>query len=457
MSVGDEIYSIIEKLSAERETFSTDEIRDFLPAGATPMQIPGAVGKARRNGLVVEVGRERSKIPERKGSMVAILRSTAKPVVAPPIAPAGKSSTAAGDGDLYQEIAAFRSALEDEVTVLLLLLASRNWLILAGPSGTGKSSIIQHVSELLSGPLHDVQVKPNWVSSEDTIGYFSETSQQFIPGVVYRAVASAQSDQHVHFLRFDEMNLAAPEYYLAEMLSASETWSEVDGAVVSVPLQLPPLPAGIDVDQIRLPQNLYLTGTVNIDETTRTLSPKLLDRAGVIEIPSVDLFARPTISETPPTAFPLILQLISNRPRTFSDLDVSDATIDELGDTLTGLSAFGSALGGPIALRQRDGILNLIHVAAKNGLDSAYPLTELIDIGLLTMVLPKWHGSTPGALSALAGALQYCVDGSIADRPSGTPETTRGSLPSSKYPRSAEKLLQMTEESAEFGYFSYWR
>ena len=41
----------------------------------------------------------------------------------------------------------------------------------------------------------------------------------------------------------------------------------------------------------RLPLNVRITGTVNVDESTHTLSDKLRDRANVIELTDVDLAA----------------------------------------------------------------------------------------------------------------------------------------------------------------------
>ena len=37
-------------------------------------------------------------------------------------------------------------------------------------------------------------------------------------------------------------------------------------------------------EKIKLPDNLFVIGTVNVDETTYMFSPKVLDRANVIEI-----------------------------------------------------------------------------------------------------------------------------------------------------------------------------
>src|SRR5262249_36696232 len=144
-----------------------------------------------------------------------------------------------------------------------LLLAARSWVILAGPSGTGKSSLVRRVAEVLDSEFHDIQVKPNWVSSEDSLGYYSEVSGTFVPGVFLKALQAAYDDpESLHFVRLDEMNLASPEYYLAEVLSAGEAWrTGASGHVESDLIQLPPVPDGIPRPEVRIRDNVYLIGT----------------------------------------------------------------------------------------------------------------------------------------------------------------------------------------------------
>src|SRR5262249_35782945 len=98
-----------------------------------------------------------------------------------------------------------------------------------------------------------------------------------------------------HYLVLDEMNLARVEYYFAKFLSAMERRARDDDAV----LDLSPDTA----DHVLLPPNLYVTGTVNIDETTFGFADKVYDRAQLIEIPvsrdalSKHLESRPYRSE----------------------------------------------------------------------------------------------------------------------------------------------------------------
>jgi hypothetical protein len=63
MTPTEDVVEIIKQLAAERDTFTSDDIRPLLPSGASPRSIPPAVGKARRDGIVEEVDRVRSTIP----------------------------------------------------------------------------------------------------------------------------------------------------------------------------------------------------------------------------------------------------------------------------------------------------------------------------------------------------------------------------------------------------------
>lgn len=64
------------------------------------------------------------------------------------------------------------------------------------------------------------------------------------------------------------MNLSHVERYFADFLSAIESGEKI-------PLY--------GEEELTLPQNLFIIGTVNVDETTYMFSPKVLDRANVIE------------------------------------------------------------------------------------------------------------------------------------------------------------------------------
>ena len=110
-----------------------------------------------------------------------------------------------------------------------------------------------------------------------------------MPTPLLRLLLHATHDEEPHFAILDEMNLAKVEYYFSDFLSAMESgtemvlhsagdsvFAEIDGEDVNIP------------ERLAVPSNVLFTGTVNVDETTYMFSPKVLDRANVIEFHDVD-------------------------------------------------------------------------------------------------------------------------------------------------------------------------
>ena len=115
---------------------------------------------------------------------------------------------------------------------------------------------------------------------------FSATATWFPPFLEAVLVATAWSDSPV-FVVLDEMNLARVEYYFSDVLSAIETGVPLQLHSSAVPLE--GSTGGEIRAEILLPANLFITGTINVDETTNPVSDKVLDRASLIDMSAVDL------------------------------------------------------------------------------------------------------------------------------------------------------------------------
>ena len=207
----------------------------------------------------------------------------------------------------------------------LTALRTKPFMLLAGISGTGKSRIVREMAKACwkegnpeYGKNHPrnfcmVQVKPNWHDSSELIGYVSRLNgEKFVVGPFLRFLAAAIKDPEVpYFLCLDEMNLAPVEQYFAEYLSVIESRKlNPDGTITTDPIiEYENTDAyGSLIDQLfdtpeerkayktegggkrlTIPQNLFVVGTVNMDETTFSFSRKVLDRAMTIEMNEVDL------------------------------------------------------------------------------------------------------------------------------------------------------------------------
>lgn len=225
----------------------------------------------------------------------------------------------------------------------LSALRTKPFLLLAGISGTGKSRIVKEMAyascpdegdlrkdKTSPGNYCLVEVKPNWNDSTELIGYETvlDGGNYHLTKFVKFLIKAMQHENVPFFVCLDEMNLAPVEQYFAEFLSILESRKDVDGTIKSEPL----IPAAIfnkydnklfkelfpskekqekgtgypNVDEelapysnatyeilreegLRIPRNLIVVGTVNMDDTTYQFSRKVIDRAMTIEMNEVNL------------------------------------------------------------------------------------------------------------------------------------------------------------------------
>jgi hypothetical protein len=178
----------------------------------------------------------------------------------------------------------------------LNFLPHKHFVILSGLSGTGKTQLALKYAYAVHGLAADAKdpflfmcpVRPEWTDPTGLTGYYDVLSNRYVVPPFLEAVLLATAHRHSPvFVVLDEMNLARVEYYLSDVLSAIETRERIRLHDHGVPLEGSkgtPVPAALP-----LPSNLYITGTINIDETTNPVSNKVLDRAVVIDMSVVDL------------------------------------------------------------------------------------------------------------------------------------------------------------------------
>lgn len=121
----------------------------------------------------------------------------------------------------------------------------------------------------------------DWSGNENVLGYPNGLDKEtYVSKPALDLVIHAKANPDIpHFLILDEMNLSHVERYFADILSVIESEETIrlyDGAERKANGNVIP-------DSIELPKNLFIIGTVNVDETTYMFSPKVLDRANVIE------------------------------------------------------------------------------------------------------------------------------------------------------------------------------
>ena len=167
-------------------------------------------------------------------------------------------------------------------------------VVLAGISGTGKSELPRLYADLGGIPFLEIAVQPSWDSPHDILGFYNYTDGRFKAEPLARLLHQLgdNSDplgKSPCIVLLDEMNLARVEYYFSEMLSKLEARRAVsrrDNAETrkraSVGIDLGPGRA----EHLYLDPRLLFVGTMNNDESTMTLSDKVLDRASAITFPA---------------------------------------------------------------------------------------------------------------------------------------------------------------------------
>ncbi|MFZ6849039.1 McrB family protein [Undibacterium sp. RuRC25W] len=194
---------------------------------------------------------------------------------------------------------------------LVAALSSKPFVILCGASGTGKTTGIRQLVSALSPANVDrranhafIPVEAGWTDGRHLLGYknpFGTDGEYYAWTPVIEVLLKANYDDYSSipfFIILDEMNLSYVEMYFSRFLSIMETASSdtPEPVIDRETLQLMLRSGMLDAEQanmaeaavrkggLYLSRNVFIVGTVNIDETTHSFSPKVLDRAFVIEV-----------------------------------------------------------------------------------------------------------------------------------------------------------------------------
>ena len=156
-------------------------------------------------------------------------------------------------------------------------------VILAGISGTGKSELPQAYAEFVGAPLVMLPVQPRWDSPQDLQGFYNYIEKKYKPTDLMRYLYQHQRypklKGRIVLVLLDEMNLARVEYYFSDFLSKLETRRNKN---TYLDLEAGSLKLEDHQKQVLIPEEFLFIGTMNEDETTQSLSDKVLDRANVL-------------------------------------------------------------------------------------------------------------------------------------------------------------------------------
>ena len=324
----------------------------------------------------------------------------------------------------------------DQIAQFFTGLQTKGFVILSGISGTGKTKLGQHFAGLLLPPEVDsskvnsnllfLSVRPDWRDSKGLLGYYNPLMKKYEWTPFLRFLVKVVDDYRTNgkqsrpwFVILDEMNLARVEYYFADLLSVLESGRDEQGWT-NEPIRLV-VPPDVDADrppeEMKLPPNLYIVGTVNVDETTHAFSPKVLDRAFTIELTDADFSTYPSLN---PVAAPVTekdrqaVQDSFTRGGDFVHVDKDDIA-DWVNmspiyrNRLQQLNHLLRPFDMHFGFRVFDEIITFMIAAGENGLFEALGGMEgAFDSAVLMKVLPKFHGSRGKLEIPLLSILAWC-------------------------------------------------
>ncbi len=342
-----------------------------------------------------------------------------------------------------------------------LSLKSKPFVILAGTSGTGKTRLVKLFAEAISAKYKMIAVRPDWSDSSDLFGHV-DLNGNYIPGAVLEFIAEAgRNPGKPYILCLDEMNLARVEYYLSDFLSVIETRDFDGNRVISDPL-VSNEKYGSDeaarskYGEIGFPENFYLVGTVNMDETTFPFSKKVLDRANTIEFNYVDLNPQElSIGEAEkqnlPNSFLRTEYLLLNQCEKDMDyVKTVSALLQKINELLQQANAH-------VGYRIRD---EIVFYMLNNRETELLSEDDAFDNEIMQKILPRIQGSSVSVKDMLCELFKEFV-GDYEGYQTQSDDTASMMLKKLKkdgarYPKSAEKTAFMVRRFEEDGFTSYW-
>ncbi|AYF05055.1 MULTISPECIES: MrcB family domain-containing protein [Bacillus] len=329
-----------------------------------------------------------------------------------------------------------------------LSLKTKPFVILSGISGTGKTKIVQWFAESLgateeNGQFTLIPVRPDWSDSSDLLGYVN-LQGEFQERPLIKVLENADANPNrPYFVVLDEMNLARVEYYFSDFLSVIESRKWKDGKIVTSPV----LPESITNKHITIPSNVYIIGTVNMDETTHPLSKKVLDRANTIEFNTVNLDYFNFLMDIEEKE----AEVASNRSLETEYLHLKECfkenedLVRNISNILIEINKTLESVGAQVGYRIRD---EICFYMAYNEQGKLLSFDEALDYQIYQKILPRLAGSDGRTEEVLKQLYVLCANEEY--------DSSNNDTSYAKYPRSANKLSHMLRRFEYDGFTSFW-
>ncbi len=347
---------------------------------------------------------------------------------------------------------------DKQIENLYLSLRSKPFVLLAGISGTGKTRLAQLFAEAIGAEFVLIPVHPEWNDNSDLVGY-CDLHGRFQPGRLTMFIEQARQNIHTpHIVCLDEMNLARVEHYFSDFLSIVETRYHHDNSIATFPLLDTSMMTEEDAARFSnfvFPENVYVVGTVNMDETTHPFSRKVLDRANTIEFTDVRLPFTISTNRAEPLELPnsfLRADFITLNDLYGHDPEFFDGVISKLSDLNARLNKGNFHIG----YRVRDEICFYMHY--KRTIAELLTENDAFDFQICQKILPRIQGSSQTVLEVLVSVFEFCTEHSLQAQELELTSQMRDIVESGEitYPRASRKIALMVERFVYDGFTSFW-
>ena len=344
---------------------------------------------------------------------------------------------------------------DDLIKRFAYALMTKPFVILSGLAGSGKTQLALAFAECLSEDVERqvrvVSVGADWTNREPLLGYPNALkSNEYVKpecGALDMLIEAKENPYKPYFLILDEMNLSVVERYFADFLSAMESkkpialWKGVpdEEGNMAVP------------NEIQLPKNLYIIGTINVDETTYMFSPKVLDRAHVIEFKIAADEMASFLKADKKVNRHVCHGVCTGMTEDFlARTNTCTVGADTTGvqSTLNGFFKELKSVNAEFGYRTANEIFRYI-----NNVGDELGKHGALDTAILQKLLPKLHGSRKKLSPVLSALWQLCFveNSSIAIESVKDFADVKGLI----YPTSAEKILRMYRAVVDNGFTSF--
>lgn len=346
---------------------------------------------------------------------------------------------------------------EKLITRFVSSLLAKPFVLLTGLSGSGKTKIAQSFVQWICKDETQYKIIPvgaDWTNREPLLGYPNglKNDEYITPdsGALNLIIEASKNENSnkPFFIILDEMNLSHVERYFADFLSIMESNEKISLYTGS---ERKDLNKNAVPHEIVWPKNLFIIGTVNIDETTYMFSPKVLDRANTIEF-RVDeeniksFFEKPAkidlskLTGNGANMSQSFLEMASQK-----DIDMDSFSTDIFVEFFKILKKVGAEFGYRTAVE-------MILLIKKLNSVSTISNEECIDIAIMQKLLPKLHGSRNKISKVLDALILLCLKDGQGFSIAKHEEVLSDNI---VYPISYEKLIRMYKNVLDNGFTSY--